>query len=529
MNKFKIYIAAVSMITIIAIAFVACDKNLDKTDPNSVTVDNYFRNAAELQAGTNSIYSVLHGGNLVGREWFFVHDTRSDEFKAGGPQLEQPRKNLLEGVHDPNNSVMGDNWAALYTLIHRANTVIVKAPNVTNNTAIRDRCVGEAKFLRAWAYFELVSMWGPVPMYLAPVTDPTAFGPRRSEADVYAQIIQDLTDAIPLMAAKGQVEPGRATKDAARFLLGRVNMQKGDYAAAKTALQAITGYQLTNRYLDNFEEETEFNSESIFEVVYFNPGDVGFNWGGSGVGDGQAGQQTTVRNQEYCPVAWRNLIPSTKYCEEFERTTAPLNDAKDDPRFGYSVYKSGDLFNNGTETLLDGDQNVVGTPIFNDSIKVSWRKFMLIYKQSKAFASSSNHPGGMNQRIMRYADVLLMLAECENELNGTEATVIGYLNQVRDRADVQMPHYPTARFPTGTKDERTRAIMHERMVELGGEEVRNIDIMRWRRKNYYPSIVPEPLKYFVANKHELLPIPNAEVNNNPKLNAEGIPAQNPGY
>jgi hypothetical protein len=157
---------------------------------------------------------------------------------------------------------------------------------------------------------------------------------------------------------------------------------------------------------------------------------------------------------------------------------------------------------------------------------VSWRKYTLIYKQTKGFASGT-HPGGINQRIFRYADVLLMLAECENETSGAGA--VGYLNQVRARADVTMTPYPTAQFPTGTKDQVTRAIMHERMVELGDEEVRNIDIMRWRRKGYYPAVVPEPLSYFVANKHELLPLPQGEIDNNPKLAAGGIPKQNLGY
>jgi starch-binding outer membrane protein, SusD/RagB family len=527
MKKIKIYLGAFFAMAIIAAVIVACDKNLDKTDPNAVTVDQYFKNSAELLAGTNAAYSAFHGGNLVGREWFFLHDTRSDEFASGGPQLEVPRFQLLTGVHDPTNSVMGSVWSALYTVIHRANTVIANAPNVTDNNTLRDRCVAEAKFLRAWAYFDLVSQWGPVPVYTGPVSNPTEFGPRMPEADVYAQILSDLNDAIPVLPPKGSTDNGRATNAAANVLLGRVQMQRGDYAAAKAALLAITGYSLVPRYLDNFEEETEFNNESIFEAVYFNPGDVGFNWGGNGVGDGTAGQQTTVRNQEYCPVAWRNLIPSDKYLEEFEKTGAPLNDAKTDPRFRFSVYESGDLMNNGTETLLAGDQNVYGSTVHGVARKISWRKFMLIYKQSKAFASSSNHPGGNNQRLMRYAEVLLMLAECENELNNI-GPAVGYLNQIRARADVAMPAYPTTRFPVTTKDQVTRAIMHERMVELGGEELRNIDIARWRRKGYYPSVAPEPIPYFTA-KHELLPLPQAEIDNNPKLGDNGIPKQNTGY
>jgi hypothetical protein len=88
-----------------------------------------------------------------------------------------------------------------------------------------------------------------------------------------------------------------------------------------------------------------------------------------------------------------------------------------------------------------------------------------------------------------------------------------------------MPHYPTAQYPTGNKDQVTKAIMHERSVELGDEEVRNIDIMRWRNKGYYPTLAPEPLSYFQKGRDELLPIPQAELDNNPKVTGD----QNPGY
>ena len=158
---------------------------------------------------------------------------------------------------------------------------------------------------------------------------------------------------------------------------------------------------------------------------------------------------------------------------------------------------------------------------------------MVLYRDSKGYAGF--HPSGNNQRLIRYADVLLMLAECENE-TGNIGPAIGYLNQVRARPSVAMPPYPVAyanplapQYPCNNKNEVTKAIMHERMVELGDEEVRNIDIARWRKKGYYPAIVPEPLTYFQAGKHELLPIPQAEIDNNPKLGTGGVPKQNPGY
>jgi hypothetical protein len=362
-------------------------------------------------------------------------------------------------------------------------------------------------------------------MYTQPVETPADFQPRASVDAMYTQIIADLTDAVSKLPATYPTDQnGRATKWAAYALLGRVQMQKGDYGAARTALLEVKnngGFQLMPNYLDNFLEETEFNKESIFEVVYFERAANTFNWGGNG--DDPTQPQGTVRNQEYSPIAWRNLIPSNKFLNEFERTTK--GDTKSDPRFDMSVYKTGDKFNNNILTLTDAMQNGNSSVIEGDTVKISWRKFMMIYKHG---IGSDRAGGGINQRMIRYSEVLLMLAECENELNNIPAAV-GYLNDVRDRTSVQMPHYPTANWPTTTKDQVTRAIMHERSVELGGEEVRNRDILRWRKKGYYPSVVKEPLYYFRANRDELLPIPQQEIDNNPKLGEGGIQPQNQGY
>lgn len=515
---------------IATIGIISCSKDLDKTNPNNVSLDQSFKTAADLQTAVNAAYSSIKSVSLVGREWFFLHDLRSDDVATGGSQLEAPRGQILNGGTQPSNPVMNSVWNALYTTIHRANTTILKGPGVTDNPAWRDRIVGEAKFLRAWCYYDLVTMWGKVPLYTAPVTGFSDAQPRAAVADVYKQIIQDLKDAAAALPGKsgyGASDQGRVTNAAANAMLGRVYMQSGDYASAKAALLLIPtsgadGYSLTSRWLDNFEEEHEFNSESILEVIFVDKQTANFNWGGQSVGDVLNGntELTTVRNQEYCPVAWRNLIPSDKFINEFEN--AGFGATKTDPRFSWTVYQSGDTYNNGTQTLTDGDQNGNGSTFHGAAKKMSWRKFMLMYKMSKS--DMGFHPGGNNQRLIRYADVLLMLAECENEL-GNAAAAVGYLNQVRDRADVKMPHYPTTQFPAGTKDQVTQAIMHERTVELGDEEVRNIDIMRWRIKGYYPTLAPEPLSYFQKGRDELLPIPQAELDNNPKVTGD----QNPGY
>ncbi len=493
-NKRKITLA----LCFLGFSLTYCEKKLDQTDVNRPTTESYFKTAQELLAGVNGVYSTMRSPGLVGREWFFLHDCRSDEMSAGGGQLEAPRRELLEqNTPATSNSVMTDVWRSAYIMINRANGVIQKAPDVTDNTALRDRVLGEAKFLRAWAYFELVSQWGEVPLYTEPITSGTGFKPKAKVDELYTQIVADLTDAAAkLPGTYDVVNRGRATKGAANAMLGRVLMQKGDYAGAKTALLAVKNsglYGLTDEYSDNFLEETEFNKESIFEVVFFDRGDNNFNWGGYSTGDGAAVPVSTVRNQEYCPIAWRNLIPSNKYLNDFEAG---------DPRLGKSVYQTGDKYFNNTATLTDAEQNGNSSVLGGVTKKISWRKFMLIYKDNNTF-----HPGGINQRLIRYADVLLMLAECEAEA-GTVTEAVNYINQVRRRPSVNMPDVTAA-----NKNDALKAIMHERMVELGGEEVRNIDMLRWRKKGYYPGLVPEPK----PGQTDMLPIPFAETSANPLL------------
>src|SRR5436190_4124693 len=152
-------------------SMVACTNRLDVLDENNPTTYSYFKTALELQNGVNAVYSTLRSANLVGREWFFTHDMRGSETNAGGAQLEAPRAELLKQASpSPSNAVMTSVWNGTYQMINRANLVISKAPDVTDNTALRDVILGEAEFLRAWAYFELVTMWGDVPLYTEPVT-----------------------------------------------------------------------------------------------------------------------------------------------------------------------------------------------------------------------------------------------------------------------------------------------------------------------------------------------------------------------
>lgn len=511
MNRnIKILVMAIVLVTA---AIVACNKKLDVLDKNNPTIESYFKTASELQNGVNAIYSTLRSGNLIGREWFFLHDMRGSETAPGGPQLEAPRAELLKNASPaPSNSVMTSVWTGAYQMINRANLVLAKAPDITDDVALRDVCVGEAEFLRAWAYFELASQWGDVPLYTEPITSITGYKAKSPVADIYALIISDLTDA----ASKLPETPGgkgRVTKGAAYAMLGRVQMQNGDYAAAKTALLNDYGKYSLVPFSKNFDGDikygpslnlthppvNEFNAESVFEVVFVDKGDNNFNWGYTG--EGPTADASIMRSQEY-GIVWGNVIPSDLILDEFE---------DGDPRYGYTFLESGDkiLTVGGTEpgeTLTEDDppynMNVAQSNHNGVKKKRIYRKYTIL-----DYIKDDFHPDGINQRLIRYSDVLLMLAECEAEV-GTPADAAKYINEVRDRPGVHMPH-----VTLGSKDAAIEAVMHERAVELAGEEVNNIDILRWRKKGYYPSIRPDPK----PGQVDMLPIPANETSANPLI------------
>ncbi len=487
---------------------IACNKKLDVLDENNPTTESYFKTAGELQNGVDAVYSTLRSGNLVGREWFFTHDMRGSETAPGGAQLEAPRAELLkQPTPAPSNAVMTSVWIGSYQMINRANLVLAKAPEVTENAAARDIVVGEAEFLRAWAYFELVSMWGDVPFYTEIITSTTGYKAKSPAADIYKQIVADLTDAaakLPDVAA----EQGRATKGAANALLGRVQMQNGDYAAAKAALLQVYGkYTLVPKFTDNFDGDVklgsdqltaghEFNEESIFEVVFVDKGDNNFNW--AYLGEGPTANATIMRSQEF-GVVWGNVVPSDMLLNEFEAN---------DPRYKFTIYESGDK-------ILTKDGSAAGVPLTESGMNVAasnrngvikkrvFRKYSVLDWTDDGF-----HPDGINQRIIRYADVLLMLAECEAEV-GTPAQAASYINEVRARPSVNM-----LPITATSHDQAIAAVMHERIVELAGEELSNLDLLRYRAKGYYPSIRPDPKPGQTAQ----FPIPANETSANPLIN-----------
>lgn len=258
----------------------------------------------------------------------------------------------------------------------------------------------------------------------------------------------------------------------------------------------MSGYDLEADYFDNFKEETEHGIESVFEIEYDLGLGTGDKWGGPVVGQGQ--NHATFRGQDYGVLDWFNVYPSDDLVAEYE---------PGDNRFAANFYVPGDTYNNGNSVMQVTDFAENG----GSTRSVAWKKYQNYYKQT-----SEKQESGINVKVIRYSDVLLMMAECENEV-GTQADAIALINRVRERAGFGPNSLPS----TLSKSQVFDAIVHERKVELPGEQVRFDDLLRWGMAGTFLAGTN-----FQVGKHELWPIPDREIATNANIGPED---QNPGY
>ena len=459
------------------IAIISCnEEELGLQDPNVIVPDVFFQNSGELQSSVNAAYSFLQTQGMYGRIAFFLYDNLSQE-SLGTDALQGGLKAFMDYTYDPSLGELLTFWEACYRGVASANFVIESIENgLVQNVGQEEinQRLAEAKFLRALYYFNLTNLWGGVPLLTTTPTD--ALGtPKSTQEQVYAQILEDLTFAVANLPRKGDTQEGRATKGAAQALKGKSHLFLEQWAEAKTELEAITGYTIVGvEPRDNGNIAGEFNPESIFEVNY-DQAIGGDQWDATGSGV----RETTFRGIEYSPLNFANIVVRPSFLDKYE---------DDDPRIKAYFYSAGDEF--GGQRYPEGSEVPIGGPvalgpsdgsgtvplIFTLSTP-AWRKYQnLDTRTSDGFEFS-----GINFRVLRYADVLLMRAEAENEL-GNSGAAIALLNQVRDR--VNMPNYGTAEmdsrgYPVGSKAQIFDAVVHERTVEFAGEQIRYMDLKRW--------------------------------------------------
>ena len=494
MKKFNIIIVLIASF----VFTLSCNEDeLELVNPNELSPETYFKNEAQVQSAVNAVYSNMQTRGLWSRHMFFMMDNMAQE-NGGNTQLEADKKQYLDFSFDSSHGGIKAYWDSCFRGINKANFVIgnEEAINEISESLLsstrKAKFIGEAKFMRGFFYFLLVTRFGDVPLITVIPEDGTGF-PKSSKEDVYQQIVTDLTEASAVLLDKGTEDAGRATKGAAYALLGKVYLFLEEYDLALAEFNKLSGYSLEDNYFDNFKEETEHGNESIFEIEYDD--DLGFSAQWNSDVSGQGLNEATFRGQEYGFNDWFNVFPSDDLLNEYE---------SGDIRYEQSFYVNGDTFG------PDGSMVVDAFPS-NGGGNAGWSKYQNYYKDA-----NEDQTSGINFKYLRYADVLLMMAECESlRSGGSQDVAAGYIDQVRVRAGL-------GSIGTGlSQDELFDALVHERKVELAGEQVRFNDIIRWGN-----AATELSGSNFQSGKHELLPIPIIEITTNENLTEAD---QNPGY
>ncbi|TSJ35892.1 RagB/SusD family nutrient uptake outer membrane protein [Mucilaginibacter corticis] len=510
-----------SYLLFIICSLAACKRDtLDLVPQTQLSSATFFKNAAEYNQALTGAYANLRGVAFIG---IYMDEMRSDNTFFTIYSADRGTSTSAEAMaefidnnissQEPNNP--GNRYGNDYSGISEVNTILTRLPKSTLAQADKDQISGEALFLRAFYYFDLVQHYGGVPLQLTEVTDVTgAFLPRSSAADVYKQIISDLNAAIPVLpVAKTFPQSGRATQGAAKMLLAYAYMSEPtkEYDKAETALLDITkmNYILLPDYATVFDPANKNNQESIFEVQY-KAGNDGqqsdFIWRfipKTTNSEAILGLHGTNARGGLASGGWN--VPTQELVDSYE---------KGDLRLPISIAVAEGTVANEVLTTTAVKSPVNYTPTAGLGYYYFIKKYLHPPYQVE-YNTDDNWP------VYRYSGALLLLAEClVDENKNTEA--LPYINQVRKRAG--LPDLAAA-----TKENVANEMRHELAFEnhRWTDLVRNgtaVDVLNAkgvRLKAIDPWLLP--ITFNVTPDRLIYAIPFREIQINNKL------TQNPGY
>lgn len=475
--------------TLIAFVAISCsDDFVDVTSENE-SADNFFNSEEDYQLALIGAYDLLQSTYLN----VMIGEIASDNTLAGG---ENPNdvlgiQEIDDMRHTPVNQQLRDIWSWMFAGVNRANYIMQYQDKT--DFAGKEEVIAQARFLRAYYYFELVKFFGDVPLV---VDKPLEFGDqytvaRTPASEVYGQIVEDLKFAADNLPAT-QMQAGRITSGAANALLGKAYLYQGLYNDAAIAFEKVIAgpYMLVEDYKSIFESEGENGPGSVFEVQYTDKEGAGFDCLQCSEGNVAVGFNG-IRSY---------TGPDFDSGFSFNVPTQDLVNA----------FETGDIRKDVAILDIEAWASETGATygVGNEHTGYFNRKY--IARQGDLNTGDANLTNPNNYRSIRFADVLLMAAEA-NYLKDAkdEMKAKTYLNRVRDRAELE----PVDANGSILLD----AIYGERRVELAGEGHRFFDLVRTGR-------AADEIEGFVAGKHELFPIPAIEI----QL-AGGNWDQNPNY
>ena len=448
------------------LALASCTKELNQQPITSKSLGNFLNTETEVEEYINAVYGTLQSNGLYGLYLPAIGEIPSDNTFDEVPANDGGMYGQLDQFTTvASNGMLSDFWKNSYQGIQRANTVLNRVDGISYAVSANKQArKGEMHFIRALLYFNLVRVFGDVPLVTKETSNPNEFfGQGRSSKDlIYTQITTDLASAIQELPVSTNT-PGKAIKTAAQSLLGKVYLTLGKFSESKAVLADVVAsgkHQLLNDPADIFALNNKNNNEIIFAVQFAS--------GLNGNSEGSSAYQQFSPSGSISGAKGHNL-PTKSF---------------------YQLYTAGDKRKNAYAGLTSA-----GTP-FSTKLKAS---------------TTTPVDGGSNFVVLRYADVLLMLAETENEL-GNAQNAKNALNLVRKRAGL-------VDITLQSQTEIRAAIMLERRLELIGEGDRWFDLLRTN------TAVPVMNAWFasqnittrIADRDLLQPIPQDQIDTDPSI------------
>lgn len=484
--------------------------DLDEKPVGLLAPEALFRTSKDVETAIMGAYGWMATERLYGRQFVSALMLRSDMEDIGDRGTPAERQQVNDFNMDDNNNMINQFWPVWYQVISSTNAAIFGAQGLNLPEATGNPLIAEARFIRAFAYFHLVQVFGDIPYIDYFISNPESVKSisKTPAATVYASIIADLEFAKQWLPDKQPSEVrSRATKGTAASYLASVHLTMGQYQKAYTEAKWVIdnkdkfGYALEADFQTLFKAPQAPNmKEHIFDIDF-----LGQKSGDGGANDDIMAPMTGVRGGDAPRSGWSVIVPSLKVYSTWDN-----RDYRKEVSF--------------EDSLLIGGKLVPYTEFTNTK-----RPHIAKYAR---FAGNSNSEGRYsdhNYATMRYAEVLLIAAEASVEVNGPNAEALGYINEIRARARNwagKQTAFP-ADVKTGlAKDAMIDLILDERRLELAFEYKRWYDIKRRNlgEKVFKGPTSLEPHDNFNPTRDYLMPLPRVELQVNPNL-----APQNPGY
>lgn len=505
----------------------SCESFLEEDPKGKQMVETFYNTDTEAFDGLMGLYSKVTNDNNGLRQNFIVRSEACSDlltYKSVGAADGQsfPKYKLT-----PGNAPLVLIWNHCYSAIYGVNSYIVALSSNTSpkiSPEKKEQYIKEAKFFRALMYYYLVMFWGDVPLQTEPTNMQNTNIARTPATQVWAQVLQDLTDASTLPEKK-DTPNGRISKGAVLTLLSKAYLMKNDFNSAKQILDQISGYSLMADINDVWSTQHKYNNESIWEIniekgILPLQGNLMLSYILPMHADFQ-GANATYPVNDYLLMMTEKASPRTKLFYSKKPLSSEVS-AKYKGEYKYTT---------------DGGEEK--TIIFTNATEPLYSHIMKFTDFSTVGTKFETADCPFNLTVYRYADVVLMKAEVECELNGATNIALGYLNQIRKRAG-ETQYSLTNEMglrQLNNQTEMREAIRNERALELVGEGQRFFDLKRWGKEYALAKLKssrkaqiqgttfcykPEDLTNIEEYRLQW-PIPEGEINGN------SLMKQNPGY